>query len=222
MRLTHHALFLGLFGSLAALAACSAPPPPAAPPPAAPTGDAAESAPTAAASSSASSAPATPEPSEGGKPSEPERAQAPAKTLPKSKHTINGVSISDVSPADVQAILEKAGWKVDPSGLQPRAKFGKNETFSVVAYKGPKLDKNVKTAFYFGFARETDTSDPKEAASEENFAPKTLKELYVRSNPKLVYLLDEQANVLVTATKLKGVDDAQLQKLFDSVVVKAK
>jgi hypothetical protein len=197
------------------LSACGAPPAPVTP-----TSDPAPAS-SAAPMAAKPEAPSEPTPTKGAdKPAETEKPAA--KALPASKHTINGVSLSSVSAPDVQAVLEKAGWKVDPNGLQPKAKFGKNETFSVVAYKGPKLDKNVKTAFYFGFARQTATSDPKDAASEANFAPKKLREMYVGSNPKLVHLFDEEADVLVTISKIKGVTDAELQKLFDATVVKAK
>lgn len=196
-------------------AACGSPPPPAAPTSdAVPTSSAAPTPPVA-------EAPKEAEKPASEKPSEPEKPAT--KTPPASKTTINGVSISTLTEKDVAPLLEKAGWKVEPGGMQPPQKFGKHETFSVVAYKGAKLDKNVKSAFYFGFARQTATPDPKTVASEENFAPKKLKEMYVGSNPKLIYVFDEAADVLVTISPLaKGTKDAELQKIFDQTVVKAK
>lgn len=197
------------------VAACGGPPPPAAP-----TTDAA---PTSSAAPLAET-PKEPEKPAMVEPTKPAEAEKPAaKALPASKHTVNGVSISSVTAKDIQAVLEKAGWKVDANGVQPRATFGKYEQFSVVAYKGAKLDKNVKQAFYIGVSRQMAERDPKTADSEENFAPKKLKELYLGSNPKLVYLFDEPADALVTITPLaKGMKDTDLQKHFDQTVVKAK
>lgn len=196
--------------------ACGSPPPPAAPTSdAVPTSSAVPTPPPVAEAPKEAEKPAVEKASEPEKPA--------AKAPPASKTTINGVSISTVSEKDIAPLLEKAGWKIEAGGMQPLQKFGKHETFSVIAYKGAKLDKNVKSAFYFGFARQTAIPDPKTVASEENFAPKKLKEMYVGSNPKLIHVFDEAADVLVTISPLsKGMKDAELQKIFDQTVVKAK
>lgn len=207
---------------LGLLVACGAPP--AAPTtPDAPMASQAPAATSAAvtAPSSSADAPKADAPKADAPKADAPKADAP-KALPASKHTINGVSISQVTEKDVQAVLEKAGWKVEPGGIQPAAKYGKNEIFSVVAYKGPKADKSAKQLFYFGFARQTATSDPKNAESEANFEPRKLKEMYLGSNPKLIYLFDEEAGVLVTVTRVKGVTEDELKKIFEQTVVKAK
>ena len=199
------------FAFVAATAACGSPPPPAAP--------TSEALPTPAASAASPVAEAPKEPAVE-KPADP--AKPVVKALPASKHTVNGVSISTATAQDFQVVLEKLGWKVDPAGIQPKVKFGRVERFSVVGYKGPVLDKTTKEFFVIGIDRMTPVSDPQHADSEANFQPKKLRDMFTKANPKLVPVFDEEAEVLVSAMVLKGVKDAELQKIVDATVVKAK
>ncbi len=191
-----------------------------APPPRRP----AASAPVAATAAPAPSQAPAPEPAAPACRAPPRPPPAPA-LPPASKRTVNGVSLSDATQKDLQAALEKAGWKTDtsPQAVQAPQTFGKYEMFSVMAYKGklPPPKENLTQAFMVGIMRHTKTPKPiTDSTKEEDFAPAHLRKLYTGTNPKLVHLHDESADVLVTLQPAKKVSEADLQKILEQIVSK--
>jgi hypothetical protein len=150
----------------------------------------------------------------------------PAPALPPpSKRTVNAVSLSDASQKDLQAALEKAGWKTDtsPQAVQAPQTFGKYEMFSVMAYKGklPPPKENLTHAFSVGIMRHTKVPKPiTDGTKEEDFSPAHLRKSYIDANPKLVHLYDESADVLVTMQPAKKVSETELQKILAQIVSK--
>ncbi|APR81906.1 Hypothetical protein A7982_07255 [Minicystis rosea] len=195
------------------LSACAGSTPPAESPSETPAASA-----SAASTPAAPDAPAKPLPSAtasaDAKPAAPPEASPKADASPKqSAWQIDGVSVSDLTAAQLEAALKKRGW---PGKAIGETKHGKYEMFGFLVKKGADVI-NV------GIARTAKTPGPVDATTNEAaFSPEALEKLY-STNEGISLARDPEAQVLVTALAMgKRANHKGAAKLFEDLLQRPK
>lgn len=194
-----------LLTAVGVLSACASPAPRAAASPAttasAPEPPASAAAPEPPASAAASSA-AVPA----------KAAKAAPLTPPSSAYLLAGKSASETTVDEVRAAMEKLGWKTQEN---PATSIGRYEQFNVAAKNGGKM-LNITVSRWAKVAKPIP-----DVTSDEDFAPGKLFERY-KSTEGVKQVYDPAGQVLVSLTPVRRLNDAEAEKLLDSLVVKPR
>jgi hypothetical protein len=146
----------------------------------------------------------------------PAPAPASAKAPKTSTFKIEGVSISDVTIAQLSDVFKKRGWEE----AQPpqEAYLGKYEQLMVLGRKD-KTKKVIVTIIISRVAKEPKPLTP--GADENKFAPKTAQAVYADLKVA-AQSYDSEADVLVTVMYAKGGDSADAKKFLDGLLTQSK
>lgn len=128
---------------------------------------------------------------------------------------IDGVSISDITGAQLEAVLKKLGWEAQPS---PETHVGKYEQISIAVRK----DKTNKVVASVTISRTEKAPKPDaDATNEKSFAPKALQANYA-STPNVEQTYDPDSDVLVSVMYVKGGKSAAARAMLDALVKQPK